>query len=312
MKVTVSLITYNHAPFIAQAIESVLMQEANFDFELLIGEDDSSDGTRQIVTDYQARYPARIRLFLNSRKNVVHVNGKPTGQWNFANNIRNSRGEYIALLDGDDYWTSPLKLRKQVEFLDSNRDCALCFHNVRVFDEADSTRQELHHTKPMRGDYGIEDILRGNFIHTCSVMFRSRLFDEFPSWFFKCPMGDWPLHVLNTQHGRAGYINDVMAVYRKHDKGAWSGQSRLEILVGSIQAADMIRRGVSFEHGPFLDEAVRSWYEEAIQLCVSGESTEGAAKYAAAYLKRFAWRRGTPRWHLASLVARAQLGKIWV
>lgn len=309
MKVTVSLITYNHAPFVAQAIESVLMQQTRFDFELLIGEDDSTDGTRQIATDYQARYPDRIRLFLNDRKNVVYVNGKPTGQWNFANNLRNSRGEYIALLDGDDYWTSPLKLQKQVDFLESNRDCALCFHNVRILDEADPARQEYHHTKPMRAKYGIEDVLRGNFMQTCSVMFRSRLFEDLPSWFFKCPMGDWPLHVLNAQHGRIGYLDEVMAVYRKHGQGAWSGQSRLQILAESIQCADLIRTGVSLRLGKYLDEAVINWYKGAIELCVSGGNHHEAGKLAAAYLKRFPLRRHTPRWRLLNLIARAKFAK---
>jgi len=310
MKVTVSLITYNHAQFIAQAIESVLMQQTRFDFELLIGEDDSRDGTREIVTGYKARYPDRIRLFLNDRKNVVYVNGKPTGQWNFANNIRNTRGEYVALLDGDDYWTSPLKLQKQVDFLEDNRDCALCFHNVRILDEAEPTRLELHHTTPMRDKYEIEDLLRGNFMHTCSVVFRSGLFEDFPSWFFKCPLGDWPLHVLNAQHGRIGYLDEVMAVYRKHGKGAWSGQSRLQILAESIQTADLIRTGVPPRQKRYLDATVvtwkAEWYEEAIQLCVSGGNHNDAGKFAAAYLKQFPLRRGTPRWRLLKLIARAK------
>ena len=309
MKVTVSLTTYNHFPFIAQAIESVLMQETSFDFELLIGEDDSPDGTRQIVIDYQARYPGRIRLFLNDRKNVVYVNGKPTGKWNFANNIRNSRGEYIALLDGDDYWTSPLKLQKQVDFLEHNRDCALCFHNVRILDEADPARQDLHCIQPMRAKYGIEDLLRGNFMHTASVMFRSRLFGDLPSWFFQCPIGDWPLHVLNAQHGRIGYLDEVMAVYRKHGKGVWSRQSRLQVLANSIQCADLIRTGVSPHQGKHLDEAVINWHKEAIGLCVSGGNHKGAGKLAAAYLKRFSLRRHTPRWRLLNLIARARLSK---
>jgi glycosyltransferase involved in cell wall biosynthesis len=306
MKVTVSLITFNHAPFIAQAIESVLMQQTNFDFELLIGEDDSRDGTRQIVTDYKAKYPDRIRLLLNGRKNVVYVNGKPTGQWNFANNIHNSRGEYVALLDGDDYWTSPLKLQKQVDFLEDNRDCAMCFHNVRILDEAEPTRLERHHTMPMRDKYGIEDLLRGNFMHTCSVVFRSRLFDDLPSWFFKCPLGDWPLHVLNAQHGRIGYLDEDMAVYRKHGKGAWSGQSRLQILADSIQTADLIRTGVPSRQKECLDETVLAWYREAILLCTSGGNQNDAATFAAGYLKRFSLRRGIPRWHLFKLIARAR------
>jgi len=306
MKVTVSLITFNHAQFIAQAIESVLMQQTRFDFELLIGEDDSRDGTREIVTGYKARYPDRIRLFLNDRKNVVYVNGKPTGQWNFANNIHNSRGEYVALLDGDDYWTSPLKLQKQVDFLEDNRDCAMCFHNVRILDEAEPTRLERHHTMPMRDKYGIEDLLRGNFIHTCSVVFRSRLFEDFPSWFFKCPLGDWPLHVLNAQHGRIGYLDEVMAVYRKHGKGVWSTQSRLQILADSIQTADLIRTGVPSRQKECLDETVLAWYREAILLCTSGGNQNDAAKFAAGYLKRFPLRRGIPRWHLLKLIARAR------
>jgi glycosyltransferase involved in cell wall biosynthesis len=309
MKVTVSLITYNHAPFIAQAIESVLMQQTGFDFELLIGEDASTDGTRQIVRDYQARYQGRIRLLLNDRKNVLYVNGKPTGKWNFVNNIRNTRGEYIALLDGDDYWTSPLKLQKQVEFLDSNRDCALCFHNVRILNEADPGRQELNHTQPMRARYDIEDLLRGNFMHTCSVMFRSRLFEDFPSWFFQCPLGDWPLHVLNAQHGRIGYLDEVMAVYRKHGKGVWSRQSRLQILADSIQCADLIRTGVSPRQGKSLDEAVINWHKEALELCVSGGNHNQAGQLAAAYLKRFPLRRHTPRLRLLSLIARAKFAK---
>jgi len=306
VKVTVSLITYNHAPFIAQAIESVLMQQTSFDFELLIGEDDSSDGTRQIVTGYQAKYPARIRLFLNDRKNVICVNGKPTGLWNFANNIRNSHGEYIALLDGDDYWASPLKLQKQVDFLEHNRDCALCFHNVRILDEADPGCQELHHPNPMRAKYDIEDVLRGNFLHTCSVVFRSRLLKDLPSWFFKCPMGDWPLHVLNAQHGRIGYLDEVMAVYRKHGQGVWSSQSRLQILAESIQCADLIRTGVSPRQGKYLDEAVGNWYKEAIRLCVSGGNHNEAGKLAATFLRRFPLRRHTPRWRLLNLIIRAR------
>jgi glycosyltransferase involved in cell wall biosynthesis len=309
MKVTVSLITYNHAPFIAQAIESVLAQQASFDFELLIGEDDSTDGTRQIVSQYQAQYPDRIRLLLNERKKVVYVNGKATGKWNFTNNIRNSRGEYIALLDGDDYWTSAFKLQKQVDFLDRNRDCALCFHNVRILDEADPECQEPRHAQPMRAKYGIEDLLRGNFMHTCSVMFRSRLFEDFPPWFFKCTLGDWPLHILNAQHGSIGYLDEVMAVYRRHGKGVWSRQSRVQVLANSIQCADVMRAELSPRYARYLDDAVINWHKEAIQLCVSGGNLNQAGTLAAAYLKRFPFRRHTPRVRLLSLIARARFSK---
>ncbi len=309
MKATVSLITYNHAPYIAQAIESVLMQQTSFDFELLIGEDDSRDGTRQIVTDYQRRFPGRIRLLLNDRKNVVYVNGKPTGLWNLANNIRLSRGEYIALLEGDDCWTSPHKLQKQVEFLENNRDCALCFHNVRILDEADPARQELHYPKPGPDRYDLEDLLRGNFMHTCSVMYRSRLFDDFPSWFFKCPLGDWPLHVLNAQHGRIGYLDEVMGVYRKHAQGAWSAQTQVQILAGSIQTARWIRTGLTAAQRKHLDAGTAQWYRDSIEICRSTGDPKAAGRLAAAYLRRFPLHKDTDRLYLMKLAIRGVLSR---
>jgi glycosyltransferase involved in cell wall biosynthesis len=298
MKASVSLITYNHAPFIAQAIESVLMQQTEFEFELLIGEDDSTDGTREIVKSYQAKHPDKIRLLLNDRKNVVYVNGKPTGQWNFVNNIRNTRGQYVALLDGDDYWTSPLKLQKQVAFLETNPDCALCFHNVRILDESDPGRLDLHHAGPMRGRYDLEDLLTGNFMHTCSVVFRARLFDDFPAWIFKCAMGDWPLHVLNAQHGRIGYLDEVMGVYRKHSGGVWSGQERLRILANTLQAAEHIGTCLTPDQRKHLDAGRAHWHREMIELYGSNGDRKAAVRLAASYFKQFLFRTRTEPWRV--------------
>jgi glycosyltransferase involved in cell wall biosynthesis len=306
MKASVSLITYNHAPFIAQAIESVLMQQTGFEFELLIGEDDSTDGTREIVKSYQAKHPDRIRVLWNDRKNVVYVNGKPTGQWNFINNIRNTRGQYVALLDGDDYWTSPLKLQKQVDFLEKAPDCALCFHNVRILDESDPARLDLHHTGPMRGRYELADLLMGNFMHTCSVVFRARLFDDFPAWIFKCPMGDWPLHVLNAQHGKIGYLDEVMGVYRKHSGGFWSGQERLQILANTLQAAELMGTCLTPDQRKHLVAGMAHWHREMIELYASSGDREAAVRYAASYFKRFLFRTKTTPWRVlrATLLSR--------
>src|SRR5262245_48465575 len=108
MKVTVLVMTYNHAGFIAQALDSVLGQEVNFTYEVVISEDCSADGTREIVIAYQKNYPDRIRLLLSERNlhsNEIVVRG-----------LQAAQGQYIALLDGDDYWTSAHKLQKQVEF----------------------------------------------------------------------------------------------------------------------------------------------------------------------------------------------------
>ena len=311
MKASVSLITYNQAPFIAQAIESVLMQQTGFEFELLIGEDDSSDGTRETVRSYQAKHPDRIRVMWNDRKNVVYLDGKPTGQWNFVNNIRNCRGQYVALLDGDDYWTSPLKLQKQVDFLDSNPDCALCFHNVRILDESDPARLDLHHAGPMLGRYELADLMRGNFMHTCSVVFRAGLFGDFPDWIFKCPMGDWPLHVLNARHGKIGYLDDVMAVYRKHSRGFWSGQERLWILANTLKAAGHIRSCVDSESGKGLDEVRALWHRDMIELHLSMGQRGAAIRHAATYFSTFLFRTPITPWRVIrkTLLPRLRIGR---
>lgn len=222
MKVSVCITTYNHAKYITQAVESVLMQQTDFDFEIIIGEDDSADNTREIVKKYKERYPEKIRLFLNNRENVIYIDGRPTGRWNFMNNITNAKGDYIAILDGDDYWTDPLKLQRQVEFLDANPDCAMCFHDVKIIYE--DKRDHAITAPPVRKErYTLEDILRGNFIYACSVMFRRGLFGEFPDWFYKAAMADWPLHILNAQHGDIGHLEEIMGVYRVHEDGIWSG-----------------------------------------------------------------------------------------
>lgn len=303
LKLTVSLITYNHARYIAQAIEGVLMQQTGFDFELLIGEDNSTDGTRDLVKAYQAKHPERIRLLLNDRKNVSFANGKPTGNWNFANNVRHARGQYVALLDGDDYWTSPHKLQKQVDYLDTNPDCALCFHNVEILDEAADPPLHPQYTKRMRPKYDMKDLLKGNFMHTCSVVFRSGLFEDFPPWFFRCPLGDWPLHVLNVQHGRIGYLNEVMAVYRKHVGGVLSAQPRLDILAITLQTALELRASLRPNEQLRMDARIAQWQAE---LYGARGDHRASARVVAEYYRKYVFRTHTEPWRVLRFALKAK------
>jgi glycosyltransferase involved in cell wall biosynthesis len=135
MKVSVLIMTYNHAPFIAQALDSALMQATNFPYEIIVSEDCSTDGTREIVQTYHNRFPEKIRLMLSERNiatNAIVVRG-----------IEAARGQYVALLDGDDYWISAEKLQKQADFLDSHSHCAMCFHNATVIHEDSSEEARL-------------------------------------------------------------------------------------------------------------------------------------------------------------------------
>lgn len=238
IKVSVAMITYNHERFIAQAIESVLMQETDFGVELVIGEDCSTDGTRSIVRDYGERYPERIRPLL-PEQNLGMMR-------NFVSVMKACSGQYVALLEGDDYWTDPAKLQKQVDFLDGHPDCAISFHNVTVVHE-DVSRPPLLYCPPDQKVIStLEDVLRSDFLPTVSVMFRRGLFGEFPAWYYTMGVGDWPHHILNAQHGNIGYLDDVMAVYRQHGDGVYTSRSydrRFEDIVRVYDAFSLY-----FEH----------------------------------------------------------------
>lgn len=246
-KVSVSLITYNHAPYIAQAIEGVLAQRTNFEVELLIGEDESTDGTRDIVRDYAAKHPDRIRLFLHERKDVLHIRGKPTGRRNFGNNLREARGEYVALLEGDDFWTCPDKLQRQVDLLDGDREAAICFHDADVLDEDGNTKHRDF--GGARDRYELEDLLsQAVLMPTCSVLYRNGLFGELPAWWWQLGFGDLSLHVLNAARGHIRYIDEVMAVYRIHRGGVWSGRRQREKTEIALEFYEVVNEFLDFRY----------------------------------------------------------------
>jgi glycosyltransferase involved in cell wall biosynthesis len=251
MKVSVSLVTYNQEKFISQAVESILMQKTNFDFEIIIGEDESQDNTRAILMGYKERYCDKIMLLLNTRKDVIYIDGKPTGRWNFINNLSHAKGQYIALLEGDDYWLSPHKLQKQADFLDSHPECALCFHDVQIISEEGSLIS-IQSPRGKKQIYTIKDLLKGNFIHTCSVMYRKGLFEKFPDWFSKTPLADWPLHIMNAQHGDIGHIDEVMGAYRVHGGGIHSSKSEMEQVKGMIEIYPYINAYLGYRYNTYI------------------------------------------------------------
>ncbi len=199
------------------------MQRVNFGIEIVIGEDCSTDGTREILLEYAEKHPGLIRLLLRERNLGMNAN--------FFSTLREHRGKYVALLDGNDYWTSADKLQQQVDFLERHSGYAICFHNVEVVYEGEPDRSHPFHTggrrsqleRPIPKDTStVEDLLGGNFIQTCSAVFRSGLFEEYPDWFISMPTFDWPLHVCNASKGLVKYLDAIMAGYRVHPGGMWS------------------------------------------------------------------------------------------
>ncbi len=297
MKVSVSLVTYNHAPFIRQAIESALMQQTNFDFEILIGEDDSNDGTRQIAIEYAAKYPEKIRLFLHDRKDVIYLKGKPTGRRNLIHNIQNARGTYIARLEGDDYWTSPNKLQEQVDFLDCNPDYAICSHDVFIL-KADGTKETSHWFKKRLPDYDLCDVLSGKFFPpTCSVLFRNHLIKDFPEWFYRASVADFPLIVLCAQFGKIRHLEQVSGVYRLHSGGVWSQgqfendwsmQQKMERTLGRIELYEMLEQHMPTQYRSIIRMQISSLSHTVSSLAYRLDDLKCARKFLIKGIK--AWR----------------------
>lgn len=215
-RVSVLLVTYNHAAYIAQAVESVLAQQFDGGWELVIGEDCSTDNTRTILQQFAQREPGRIRLF--SRERNLGLAGNLCAAW------RACRGDYIAMLEGDDYWTSPHKLARQVAALDAHPEWSMCFHRVQVINE-DSRPPFLEpYEDTFPTESGLADILRRNFVGNVSTMYRRGILPEVPESLQRVVQQDWPLHVLHARRGPIGYLPEVMGVWRHHGRSLWSSQ----------------------------------------------------------------------------------------
>lgn len=211
------MVTYNQERYIAQAINSVLEQRTTFPIEIVVGEDCSTDGTRQIVEQLAAAHPKVIRARLAVRNQGVKIN--------FVGALNQACGEYVVILEGDDYFTNPLKLQRQVEALDARPDWSICFHPAHCHYEGGLQGPAVTPVGWNRSEASIVDLFEQNFIPTSGAMFRHRLFPALPTWFMKAEAGDWALHILNAAHGNIGFLPEVMSAYRIHPAGNWSGRS---------------------------------------------------------------------------------------
>jgi glycosyltransferase involved in cell wall biosynthesis len=251
-KVSVLMVTYNHAPYIERAIESVCSQVTDFPVELLVGDDASSDGTADIIRTCHSR-DARIHPVLRDQN---------VGMMSNASDLHDRcRGEYIAFLDGDDYWTTPDKLALQVAALDAHPEWSLCFHRVACVDErGEVAGYEFPLNVP--SPYGLRQVLFENIVPTCSIMFRKRLLSEYPAAFRRLPLGDWPLCILLAERGVLGFLPEVMAAYRLHANSGWSAKPRWQRELATLQMLLTMQDEVRPEHRSLVREACEQRFRE--------------------------------------------------
>jgi len=236
--ISVLVLVYRHEPWLRQCLDSIMAQECARTFEVLIGEDCSPDASRSICQAYADKYPEQVRLFVADSNLGMHKN--------FLRLWHAARGDYIALLEGDDYWTDPGKLSKQADFMDRHRECTCC---------GARTANMRFRLGEVREQYDLVDVLTEYPFHTSSAMFRRGIVTEFPPAIMDVKALDSCLYVLHAQRGPCGFVNETLSFYRRHGGGVWSGmvarEQHREITrftdamasyVGSNNRAHLLRR----------------------------------------------------------------------
>ncbi len=269
--VSVLLVTYNHAKFVAATIESVLDQETSRTVELIISEDASTDQTREIVN--RAAKDSRIRTLFsthNLRSNEPVLRA-----------LQAARGRYVCLLDGDDRWLARDKIERQATILDANPGAAGCFHNALVvLDDANEPSERRWTPSGQSRDTTFADLWEGNPFATSAGMLRRSALDGVGDWYVNCfPITDWPLYLLAAEHGDLLFFDEAVAGYRLHSGGEVSGLARKEQLLvinrfyrqmASVEEgrwSDLARRGASLYFAGQARRFIREDDKSVARLC---------------------------------------------
>jgi len=243
---SVCLITYNHAKYIRQAIESVLMQQVDFSWELIVADDCSTDGTREILLEYKERYPEFLKLILQ-KENVGAAK-------NWIDLITYSQASYIAYFEGDDYWTDPYKLQRQIDFLEGNSEYMVAYHRVDVLGEENASLTLANLAVHESYQFGFADSLQGKHGASLSMLFRTDVIKQIPINFIsKLAMGDWPLECCCTLLGKGYFLNESMGVYRVHNQGINNTLKKSDFFNSRVGLAEhLLELPVSQKYRPLL------------------------------------------------------------
>nr|WP_320025657.1 glycosyltransferase [uncultured Acetobacterium sp.] len=253
--VSVSCITFNHENYIAEAIESFIMQKTSFKYEILIHDDASTDKTAEIIHKYEKEYPELIKA-IYQKENLYSKDVDVDDL-----NTERAKGKYIALCEGDDYWLDPYKLQKQVDYMEAHSDCTLCVHAAYIVNVMGKK------IKPIRANLGnkifsVEEIIEGGggLFATNTMMYPRYLDLNKPDFYKKAPVTDYPLAIYLALKGKVYYIDEYMAAYRKGVSGSWTNteQSSLEKIIKHVNNTEIMLDHLNQHTGYQFNKAIEN------------------------------------------------------
>jgi len=223
-KISVLLLTYNHEKYIQQALDALFYQLITETIELVIADDASSDSTVEIIKEYEGKDDRFCFKYLNNTKNMGVTK-------NYQRGFKACSGKYVAVLEGDDYWISPYKLQRQMDFLDNHWECSLCSVNYFIFEEDHCNFYPRSRIGDKHRLISARDLIMDNLVGNFSTcMYRKSALDYLPIRLFEIESYDWIVNICIAQTSMIGFLEQPMSVYRLHSKGVWSKTSALQKL----------------------------------------------------------------------------------
>ena len=264
--VAIKCLVYNHEPYLRDCLEGFVMQQTNFPFVAIVHDDASTDGSTIIIREYEKKYPNIIKPIYETENQYAKHDGSVTRIMNAA--IDATGVKYVAMCEGDDYWTDPLKLQKQVAFMEANSEYSLCLTNSIVkFDD-----REVFAINHIWDTYTIEEVLktnalnvnkRGDNIVPCghtSTIFYKKPNKEYPHWMSKCFIGDEPLMIYLAHHGKVKFINEITSVYRA-GVGMSSKNFNQELdWKNRIKMYEVINEGLGYQYKEIINSIIAQFY----------------------------------------------------
>lgn len=255
--VSICVLTYNHEKYVAQMLNSMLAQKTDFPFEILIHDDASTDGTSAILKDYAKKYPDIVKpLFEEENQFSKSPIKNISGIYNFPR----AQGKYIAMCEGDDYWTCDTKLKQQVEYMEAHPECTLCFHSANQINDGVMSKAMMRPYNESRVVSPEEIINKKSGYPTASLMMRADLMKALPEFYMQAPIGDIPMQLTMAAAGYGYYIDSPMCAYRYFTEGSWSR----DMFTGEYKEKQLRYRDQMLKMYDQFDEFTKGSYHKAV------------------------------------------------